>query len=180
MNEAIDVVRKCSRCGEELRARVRAYGADHADAKWVAEGFARTAPCPRCEKSGLATLTGAALWDGFRWWFSTSVALSVVAAIIGAGFLGSTIVATIGVVLACVFGIFVGVRKGRATVDEIRADASSRVFWFFCVECKKGIVDGRDAWMTCERCSRAVHEPCAMAHASSHVAMTAYRGSASS
>lgn len=174
------VVRRCHGCGEVLRARVRAEGADVDDARWVAEGLSKIAACPRCERRALGTLYGAAVWDAATLWLATFLALSIVAGIIGAGFLGSAVAAAIGLGLAFVTGVSVGVRKGRATMKSIREDAADRVFWFFCVECKKGIDDGREPWMTCERCHRAVHEPCAMAHASSHVALTAYRGSSSS
>jgi hypothetical protein len=174
------VLRRCKGCGEELRARVHAVGADVDDALWVAEGLSKIAACPRCESQALGTLFGAAIWDGATLWFATFVSLSLVAGLIGAGFLGSGIAAAIGVALAFVTALSVGVRKGRATIMSIREDANERVFWFFCVECKKGIADGREPWMTCERCHRAVHEPCAMAHVTSHVALTAYRGSSSS
>lgn len=174
------VVRRCKGCGEDLRARVRAEGADADDARWVAEGLSKIAACPSCERRALGMLYAAALWDGATLWFATFVGLSVVAGIIGAGFLGSAVAAAIGIGIAFVAGGFFGLRKGRATLASIREDAAERVFWFFCVECKKGIDDGREAWMTCERCHRAVHEPCAMAHAGSHVALTAYRGKSSS
>jgi hypothetical protein len=174
------VVRRCKGCDEVLRARVRAEGADVDDARWVAEGLSNIAACPRCERRALGRLYGAAVWDAATLWFATFVALSVVAGIVGAGFLGSGIAAAVGIAIAFVAGASVGVKKGRATLKSIREDAADRVFWFFCVECKKGIDDGREAWMTCERCNRGVHEACSMAHAASHVALTAYRGSSSS
>jgi hypothetical protein len=169
------VLRRCKGCGESLRARVRAEGADRADAEWVAEGLSKIAACPRCERRALGTLYGAAIWDGATVWFATFVALSVVAGIIGAGFLGSGVVAALGVGLAFVAGTSVGVRKARATMSVIHADAAERVFWFFCVECKKGIDEGREPFMTCERCHRAVHAACGVTHAAGHVALTAYR-----
>jgi hypothetical protein len=179
-HEGLLVLRRCQGCGEDLRARVRAEGADIDDARWVAEGLSKIAACPRCERRALGMLFGAAMWDGFTMWFATFIALSVVAGIIGAGFLGSGVATAIGIGLAFVAGIAFAVRKARTTTRSIRQDAADRVFWFFCVECKKGIDEARESWMTCERCNRAVHEPCAMAHATSHVALTAYRGSSSS
>lgn len=180
MEAPLLVHRRCKGCGEDLRARVHARGADRDDAQWVAEGLSNIAACPRCERRALGTLYGAAIWDGATLWFATFVALSVASGIIGAGFLGSGLVAAIGVGLAFVAGVSVGVRKARATMTSIRADAAERVFWFFCVECKKGIDEAHDPFMTCERCHRGVHEACAMTHAASHVALTAYRGSSSS
>ena len=174
------VVRRCTGCAEVLRARVRADGADVADAMWVAEGLAKVAACPRCERRTLGTLYAAAVWDGATMWFASFMMLSVVAAIIGVGFLGSGLVAGVGFGIAFAIGAVSGVRKARRTIRNIHTDAAERVFWFFCVECKKGIDEGREAWMTCERCHRGVHEACAMAHATSHVALTAYRGSTSS
>jgi hypothetical protein len=159
---------------------VRAEGADLDDARWVAEGLSKIAACPRCERRALGMMFGAAIWDGFMMWFATFTGLTVLAGIIGAGFLGSGVAAAIGIAIAFVTAVPLGIRKARATTKSIREDANERVFWFFCVECKKGIDDGREPWMTCERCNRAVHETCAMGHATSHVALTAYRGSSSS
>lgn len=178
--EALLVVRRCKGCGEELRARVRAHGADRDDAIWIAEGLSNIAACPRCERRAIGRLYGAALWDGFGWFFASFVAMSIVSAILGAGFLGSGVITLIGIGLAFLASVSLGAHKAKSTMASIYGDAAQRVFWHFCTQCKKGIVDGRDAWMTCERCHCAVHEPCAMEHATSHVALTAYRGSSSS
>jgi hypothetical protein len=174
------VIRRCKGCGEDLRARVFAAGADRADAQWVADGLANVTACPRCEKRALGTLYGAALWDGGTMWFATFAMLSVLAAIVGVGFLGSGVIAGAGMAVAFAAGVVSGVRKARTTMQSIQEDADERVFWFFCAECKKGIDEVREPFMTCERCHRAVHEACGVAHATSHVALTAYRGSSSS
>ena len=179
-NAPVVVGRRCSACGTQLRALVRAEGADLEDVRWVAEGLSKIAACPSCEKRALGRLYGAAIWDAGTMWFGSFVGLSLVAVILGAGFLGSMTVVGVGVALAFVAGGYVGIRRGRATLNSIREDAADRVFWFFCVECKKGIDQTSEAFMTCERCNRAVHEPCAMAHAASHTTLTAYRGSSSS
>lgn len=159
---------------------MRANGADHADALWIAEGLSKTAACPRCEHRGRGTVLAAALWDGFTRGFAIFVVLAVVAGVIGAGFLGSSLAATAGLTMAFAVAASRGVAKARATLRNVHEDASERVFWFFCAECKKGIDDAGEPWMTCERCARAVHEPCAMAHAAGHTALTAYRGSSTS
>ena len=122
-------------------------------------------------------MIAAAVWDGFTRGFAIFVVLAVVAAVIGAGFLGSSLAATAGLTIAFAVAASRGVAKARATLRNVHEDASERVFWFFCMECKKAIDDPGDAWMTCERCHRAVHAPCAMAHAAGHTALTAYRGS---
>lgn len=171
---SLEVGRRCKGCGEELRARVSAEGADEREAIWLANGFAKVAECPRCKRRALGLLFGAAVWDAVR--VSTAVLLAaIVPGILSLLIVGSGTFTVITFALVVVAGMIAGVRTASRTVRATQREAASRVLWLFCEHCRVGVSDANEPWTACEHCSKSVHEHCAMDHVSTH-AGTAYRG----
>jgi hypothetical protein len=171
---SLEVGRRCKGCGEELRARVFAEGADEREAIWLANGFAKVAACPRCNGRALGLLFGAAAWDAVR--VSAAVLLAaIVSTILLRLIVGSGTFAVITFALVVVAGMIAGVRTASRTIRATQREAASRVFWLFCEHCRVGVRDANELWTACEHCSKSVHEHCALDHVSTH-AGTAYRG----
>jgi hypothetical protein len=192
------VVRVCKRCRGKFRARVHAEGGGAAqapffiggtaaaqraqqratdDAQGYAEGLARIAACPGCAHRERGRLVGAAIWDGILLFLVIVLFGGAATLIITMIAFESPPVSTASGAGVVALGLWSGIRKGRRTLHGEQVTADKMVLWFFCAGCRKKISQKEDAqpWSTCTHCARAVHEGCAPDHATTHVAVSAYR-----